>query len=352
MTDFTASSYDLARVTKTPVILVVDAAGQSHSVVALIKGFLEYGEERLIQGIILNRISPMLFPAMKECIEKELPVKVLGFLPKCPQCVWQSRHLGLLLPGEVADLQHQIGELSAKLKESLDLETLLALAEQAPDLECEREMREETAPDSKVRIGVAQDEAFCFYYEDNLRLLEKMGARLVPFSPLHDRELPAVDGLLLGGGYPELHCGELSANHGMLGDICKAAGRKMPMLAECGGFLYLQKSMTDMSGNTWKMADVLHGTVQPTGKLVRFGYLELTGHRIRGHEFHYFDCSENGSADRAVKPGSGRSWDCMVEENGIIAGFPHLYYYSNPEFVRQFLQHCAAYRDAQERIGS
>lgn len=350
--DDTASSYELACVTQTPVILVVDAAGMGRSVIPLLKGFMTYGEEHLIRGVILNRISPQLYPRMKQAIEAELPVQVVGYVPKCPEAVWQSRHLGLLLPDEVRDLQAQIDALAGILRESIDLQCLLGLAESAPDPETPDAPEVEplqgvSAMENRrpVRIAVARDAAFCFYYADNLELLEQNGAELVFFSPLADSNLPAADGMLLGGGYPELYGEVLEKNASMRRQIRQAADSGMPILAECGGFMYLQEKMTDMSGMTWEMCGALHGESTPTKHLVRFGYLELEKTGLRGHEFHYFDSTDNGAADCAVKPGSGRRWNCMVREKGIFAGYPHFYYASDPGFVRDFIRQCADYAD-------
>jgi len=358
--EWTASSYDLAKTTQTPVILVVDAGGMSRSVIPLIRGFLEYGEQHLIQGVILNRVSPMLYPSLREKIEEELPVQVLGYLPKCPDYVWKSRHLGLFLPEEVSCLQEQIDGLAAIMRETVDLQKIRTMAENALDLEIEEpdlpeEVIRKKQTGEKIRIGVARDEAFCFYYEDNLRLLEKMGAEIIPFSPLKDSALPAVDGLLFGGGYPELYGKQLADNVCMRAAVKEAAGAGMPILGECGGFMYLQEQMTDLEGRKYPMAGALGGETYPAGKLVRFGYLELQENmglqenmelqekKIKGHEFHYFESTECGSSCHAVKPQNGKTWNCMVREKGIFAGFPHLYYYSNPEFVRTYLEKCAVF---------
>ena len=201
------------------------------------------------------------------------------------------------------------------------------------------------------------DEAFSFYYEDNLELLESYGAQILRFSPIHDSRLPDADGLLLGGGYPELWARELSANASMRDSIRRAAEAGMPILAECGGFQYLQKELETADGTTYEMAGALDGRSVMTGRLVRFGYVELSareetaskdkdsdtwrkapwldpGQTIRGHEFHYSDSTCNGEAFTAVKP-NGRKWDCMVAKGRILAGYPHLYYPSCPPLAER-----------------
>jgi cobyrinic acid a,c-diamide synthase len=366
-----ASSCDLARQTDTPVILVVNAKGMSRSIVPLLRGFSEYEEygenekgKSRIRGVILNRISAGIFPMMKKWIEEDTSLKVIGYLPQDDSLSWGSRHLGLLQPEEVADLQRQIDHLADVLEKTIDSDALLKLADAAPRLKtmAKADTRGRTEPQTAPCIAVARDEAFNFYYEDNLELLQECGARLVFFSPVHDRAVPEADGLLLGGGYPELHAGALAENDSMKEHIRKCAAAGMPILAECGGFMYLQQALElpgeggAQEGQTesYTMCGVLPGSCRMTDRLVRFGYIELEkkdpepgaagclqdGHRIRGHEFHYFDSTDNGEACTAHKPGRKRSWDCMVTEGNLMAGFPHLYYRSDPAFAEAFVEKC------------
>lgn len=386
-----ASSWDLARITETPVILVVNARGMSLSVAALIRGFLEAVpgmadgkndcRDSYIRGVILNQMTASMYPALKEKIEQKLPVKVLGYVPRLEDCVIESRHLGLVTPEEIGDLRQRVQELADVLEQTLDVDGILELSEKAPDLDvdmpealevflknsrkeaaerlaesCEREAGDlspvnSIAEEPQVRIAVARDEAFCFYYEDNLELLERLGAVLVEFSPVHDKKLPEeIQGILFGGGYPELYAEKLSGNHSMLESVRAAVATGMPYLAECGGFMYLHETMEDMEGKSWPMAGIFPGHVKKTDRLGRFGYVTLTakkpqifgtaGAQIRAHEFHYFDSSYNGDAFHARKPVGKRNWDCIVAGENFAAGFPHLYYYSNPEFVRCFVEKC------------
>ena len=364
-----ASSFDLAQQTDTPVILILNAKGMSRSVVALLRGFTDYEKEsRRICGVILNRISPGMFPMMKKWIEEDTDIKVIGYLPQDDSLSWGSRHLGLLQPEELTGLQEQIDHLADTLESTIDQEALLDLASTAPPIRTPSESggkKADPAGEKQVvpRIAVARDEAFSFYYEDNLEMLQECGAELVFFSPIHDRIFPAADGLLLGGGYPELHAQALAQNEEMKAQICECAAKGMPLLAECGGFMYLQENLVladrtagkdGADQKTWKMCGLLPGTCRMTDKLVRFGYIELEkkdgqsgeagclkdGHRIRGHDFHYFDSTDNGNACTARKPGGRRSWDCMVVQDNIMAGFPHLYYRSDPDFAAAFVEKC------------
>ena len=343
-----AGASDLAAVTGTPVLLVADASGSSRSLLALIKGFLDFQQVPLIRGVILNRISPMLYPRMKKVIEEELRVKVAGYVPVLKDCVLESRHLGLMLPEEVDSLKEKMEILSGRLEETLDMDVILEIASSASELPdgAGQEMGE---AGRGLRIGLARDEAFCFFYEDNLSFLREQGAELVEFSPLHDRQLPeGLSGLLLHGGYPELHVKELSGNVSMRESIRRAVERGLPCMAECGGFLYLHETMTDMEGNAYPMAGVIKGKAWNTGKLTRFGYITLQEGRvfgqqvgeIRSHEFHYFDSEDPGGDFLAVKPSGARSWRCIHSGGNLFAGFPHLYYYANTKLPLAFLGAC------------
>ena len=339
-----ASSQDIARITQTPVILVVDASGMSRSTLALIKGFCDFDTDHTIRGVILNKTSEAQFARLSPYIEQELHLATLGFLPNNSQYVWKSRHLGLFLPHEIKNFAEQIAETAYTLSHTLNIPRLKALMCQARPLHAPKS--EKNAPRS-VRIGVAKDEAFCFYYADNLSLLEQKGAELVYFSPLRDERIPAVDGLLLGGGYPELHARTLQENHSMRASIRQAVKNGIPLMAECGGFMYLQERLTAHDGSEYEFCAALNGTCAHTDKLVRFGYAEFSPKSakssitsIKGHEFHYFDSTHNGNAFLARKPLSDRTWECMISNETQLAGFPHLYYHSNPAIADWFISAC------------
>lgn len=367
--DTRASAYDVADATGTPAVLIVDTKGMSLSVLAELKGFLTYRENSHIKGVILNRMSPMLYREIKEVTERELGIRVYGYVPNITEFTLESRHLGLVLPDEVKELEEKFSHLGKLLEESLDIEGLVKLAEKAPKL---AEGRREAVPPklqqifsspvtadvqkAAPRIAVARDEAFCFIYEDNLRLLEKLGGKLVFFSPLHDEGLPEdTDGLILYGGYPELYAKELSANVSMRLEIKERLSKGLPCMAECGGFMYLHSFMEDMEGNRHEMAGAVKGEAYRTERLSRFGYIELTGNTesilgggagvIPAHEFHYFDSTSPGCSFHAGKPLRKRSWECIHGTKNQILGFPHLYYHGNPQVALQFLEACVRGRE-------
>lgn len=355
-----ASAYDVAVATDTPVILIVNSKGMSVSLCAYIKGFLEYRRDSHICGVIFNQMSPMLYPRMKALAEDQLGVSVLGYVPMAEDCVIESRHLGLVLPHEIPMLQERLQKLAGILEETLDMEAILKLAEAAPDME-EVSLNLPYRLSEPVRIGVAEDEAFCFFYEDNFRILREMGAELVPFSPLHEKRLPdELDGLLLYGGYPELNGEALEKNTSMKEDIRSSIKKGMPCMAECGGFMYLHEEMEDMDGSIRQMAGVIPGRVFRTPRLSRFGYVSLRQKKpvlgesglgeLPAHEFHYFDSENCGEDFRAQKPESTRGWDCIHGTDRMLVGFPHLYYYGNPRVPEAFLKKCLEYKKQRHRI--
>ena len=409
------SSYHLAKVTQTPIILVVDAKGMGKSVLALIAGFLQYDTQHLIKGVLLNRMSKGYYDIIKPLIEKELSVKVVGYFPEQKDIGLSSRHLGLVMPDELSDIKKQLNETADRLKKTIDMELFMDIAAEADEIgdsgsadiyneksidncaqnkftkiiksDCETQYQTTNTEqmqiqnqNNTVNIAVAMDEAFCFYYEDNLRLLEKCGAKLQYFSPLHDTKLPDnCDALLLGGGYPELYAKELSENVSMRESIKKAFRAGLPTVAECGGFMYLHKYIHDICDDTDEQnkadvqnnADTQYNTDTQNdvsvsqlvgaldsechfkGKLVRFGYIELAekhnnflppNEKIKAHEFHYYDSTDNGADCIATKPATGRSYDCVISHDNYWLGFPHLYYPSNPHFAESLVRKAYEYR--------
>lgn len=474
-----ASSYHLAKVLRAPVILVVDAKGMGRSVLAVIRGFLSMDTEHLIRGVILNRIPETLCRTLKPMIEQETGIRVLGFFPQNKRFQFESRHLGLQMPEEIRDLEQTLSEAADTLEKSVDVDEILSMAASSMKREPQKEATrpfgvsqqagqsgeiisneagiEKTAKAAKtekaekaertsgirtpflreperVRIGIARDRAFCFYYNENIRILESLGAEPVYFSPLSDEALPEnLDGLLLGGGYPELFAQPLSANTSMRSSVRQAVQSGLPTVAECGGFMYLHENLVMNDGSSYAMAGVIAGDVIEQSRLVRFGYVSLSqkgeggriehedlnedpgakfnkdingnltenhngdsgeefdkdhngnpkedfkedcngdpkedshedhkddfnamlskinetgtgssvwipaGETIRGHEFHYYDSTDNGEDCTAVKPLNGRSWPCVHVTPTAFLGFPHLYYASCPAFAENFIRKC------------
>lgn len=385
-----ASTYQLAAVLKSPVVLVVNARGAGRSVIAQIKGFVALDKMHLIKGVILNNMSESLCSSLKSDIEAECDVTVLGFVPTMRELNVESRYLGLTLPDEIKDIQLSVDKAAVVLCESVDVDKIAEIAESSPDIPGADEPVSAPlasgASFAPVRIAIAQDGAFCFYYDDNLKLLRRLGAELIPFSPVTDEVLPPdIDGLLLGGGYPELYAEKLEQNVSMRNAIKSAIVGGLPSLAECGGFMYLHERLQSADGVFHSMAGVIKGDCTYTGKSVRFGYCtvtedsgaffgdaerasascsvaasraasarsretELRPHWIKAHEFHYFDSTSCGESCTAEKPVTGRSWKCCHTGENYWWGFPHLYYASNPRFAERFVEKCRAYRNSRPAL--
>jgi len=387
------SCYEVASVTSTPVVLVVNAGKVGRTIISMIKGVLADDDRKLIKGIILNNISgkfyEMLLPELGKAISvSRSDVKLLGFFPKTKGIDFESRHLGLKLPSESAETDRKITIASEVFEENIDIDAMLEIMQNADALDitptsCEvREKLDSTgetaavdvsgdasAPDITVNdadaasddgltLVVAYDDAFCFYYRDNIEMFEERGVKIKYFSPLEDSAVPEdADGLLLGGGYPELYLEKLSRNRSMLSSIKALIERKIPSLAECGGFMYLGKSIEDENGNVFETVGVYEGKCKFSGKLVRFGYMQindapgglLCGNMkgLKGHEFHYYDSDMNGEACTAGKPFRDITWKCIVSDKNGIWGFPHFYYGSNPAFVDSFVRKMREVKDGK-----
>ena len=298
---------------------------------------------------------------IKPLIEEELKVPVLGFLPEKEELRIESRHLGLMMPDEFINVKERLQTSAEQLRKTASIEKIMEIAEGTGELQDDEAV--ETAGKIEKRdhpvIAVAKDEAFCFYYADNLSLLEKNGAEIIYFSPLRDPKLPErCHALYLGGGYPELYAKELSENRKMRTAVRSAVENGMPVVAECGGFMYLHSEIIDKEGIHWEMAGVFPATCYYTGKLVRFGYIELQerqshflpeGETIKGHEFHYYESTGNGEDAVAVKPVTGRTYSCMIGNEKLFCGFPHLYYPSNPAFAKSLVEKAGRYKRELEQ---
>ena len=332
-----ASAWHLADTLGLPVLLVVEPKGQSLTLAAELKGLVNFRTPSHIAGILLNNCTARMHALLAPMLEKETGLPVLGFLPKLPEAVIGSRHLGLYTAAEVENLQQKLALLADAAEEHIDWPRLLALCEKEPPA---LPVQPETPP-ARVRIAVAQDEAFCFAYAETLEAFRDAGAEVVFFSPLRDTALPEnIGGLYLPGGYPELHARELSENTSLLREIKQKIESGLPTAAECGGFLYLGQSLTDAEGQSWPMTGVLPGEAKDAGRLVRFGYAALSadsdsmlfraGESFPIHEFHHWDSTVNGVALAAKKPVGGAEWRCGSVNEHFYAGFPHLYWAGTP----------------------
>ena len=360
------SSAEIAKLLRLPVVLVVDAAKSARSVAAVVLGFEMFDAELRLAGVILNGVaSERHYEMLREAIEAYCKTKILGWLPLEPAIAIPERHLGLQGAAErVGDGEETaINTLAALAEEHLDLDGLLGL-------ECELKMtgvepvrasgfESNFESNDAVRVGVASDHAFSFYYEDNLDLLRERGAEIVRFSPLNDASLPSgLDALYLGGGYPELYAEQLSGNRQMLEEVRAFVASRRPVYAECGGMLYLSESL-GVDDKSYAMAGVLPLSMQMTGKLVQFGYVtvEFTedcllgrkGTVVRGHSFHYSRIATQGDMGTSYHVQysmSGKEEQEGFRRGNVLASYIHLHFRANPAVAENFValfdrrEHC------------
>lgn len=351
-----ASAWDVARITDTPALLVLDARGACASLAAQVLGFVAMRTPSHVAGVVLDHAGAALAGKVVPVIERECGVPVLGYLPHDEATVLPNRHLGLVLAQDLPDLDEKLARLATLAQDCLDVDAILALAQAAPQLSFSGAWPLPPCLDARESapvIAVARDEAFCFYYAEELELLEDLGAKLAFFSPLHDENLPeGASGLFLGGGYPELHARELSSNTAMREAVRAALAQGMPAIAECGGFLYLLERLTDDDGAAWPLVGACPGGAErkPHG---RFGYIELetqgagllgpAGTALRGHEFHRWEANDTGADVFVRKPESERFWHAGHHTPSLYAGFPHLYLPGSVDVARRFVHACATW---------
>ncbi len=343
------SAYSIAEITDTPAVIVINCKGMSSSIGAVMKGFLTFKPNSRIAGFIFNRLPHRLCGMVRE-ICSDLNTEFLGYLPVTDITV-ESRRLGLVTADEIDDIIDKTARLGKLAEEYIDIDKLMELADYGENKTAEEYSI--AAINEKPTIAVAKDEAFCFIYADNIRLLEKLGCEIAFFSPLRDKTIPAnADGLILSGGYPELHAKELSENISMRKSILEAVKSGMPTIAECGGFMYLSSAIRLDDNSIYEMAGAVSGEVYDTGKLQRFGYITMTTHednllcckgeKLKAHEFHYWDSTNCGDGFTAEKS-DGRTWECGICSETMYAGFPHFYFYSDIGTAERFVRKCAEY---------
>lgn len=351
-----SSTAEIAKVIDAPVLLVIDAKSMGASAAAIAKGFRDYDSAVQVAGVLLNRLGSDTHEAMIREAMAGIGMEVYGALRRDESLHLPERHLGLV-PVEENQEQQLIDRLGQAAAGQIDLDKLLDLAGQAPSLSVMAKSR--TDERYSCRIGVARDEAFSFYYPASIKVLENLGAEVVPFSPLHDTSLPSVDGLFIGGGFPEMFAGQLAANAGMRREIRQLALAGMPMLAECGGYMYLMDSLQDFHGQVHEMAGVFPGRAVMTDKLQMVGYVEAelrtdsvlgtTGCRLKGHEFHFSREQEQVAADRAAftfrKLRNNSEYPAGQQMKNALGSYLHLHFAGCPAAAQSFVQKCVSYRE-------
>lgn len=357
------SSAHLAKILKAPVVLVIDGRGMASSAAAMVLGYQLYDRDVALRGVIINNISgEQHYALLKGAIERDTGVRCLGYISRTDTIRLESRHLGLIPCMEIPELNEKLEQIISLVEKTVDLEALISIAREAEALQAIKPVLIESK--TNVNIAYAYDEAFNFYYEDNLDLLREMGVTLIPFSPIKDQALPRnIHGIYLGGGFPEVFAKELEANRWMKREILSKVQEGMPIYGECGGFMYLSSRLTDLGGSTYEMVGIFDAQAEMTESLQRFGYGEIevlanrgflkNVGRIRIHEFHRsrVQTQESDYTYRVTKKRNGevvKEWKCGMERYNCLGGYPHIHFYSNLAFPKAIIKNCESYRERVE----
>lgn len=364
------SSAHLAKMLKSPVILIVDAGSMSRSAAAVVLGYKEFDRDVELKGIILNNIgSPAHYCNAKKSIENHTGLSVLGFLPRDKNLSLPERHLGLIPADEKAPLDSFKKKLLNLVEKNINVDKIINISRKAEEFPCFSGLAGRAhcagCGTNRISIAVAFDQSFNFYYQDNLDILESFGGRLIKFSPLVDNKLPKdIRGLYIGGGFPELFGRELSANAGLRDDIYKRAKEGMPIYAECAGLMYLTEKIINFAKNKFPMVGIFKGTVNMGNRLQALGYVNIEvmndnilskkGSKLRGHMFHwsYFEdeVRKENFAYRVIPAFSkplrhresklrGLGLDGLVKWN-VLASYTHLHFASNTGLAKNFIEKC------------
>jgi cobyrinic acid a,c-diamide synthase len=342
---------EISMITKSPVVLVVNCASMARSAAAIVKGFQAFLEETNIVGVIANRVgSEGHFKLVKSAIEQECGIPVIGYLKRDADIAIPERHLGLIPSVERGELDSFFNQLGNLVLKTVDVDKLYELA-QAPALEIKESQFQRRAKQT-VRIAVARDAAFNFYYQENLDMLEAYGAELVEFSPLRGETVPDdVDGLYIGGGFPEEFAKELAQQTAVKHSIQTAIENGLPTLAECGGFMFLTESIETTDGENHEMVGVIPGVVKMQTKLAALGYREVTGEegnflfdgnlKAKGHEFHYSTFHPKAEVPYAYQTKGMRGIKQEGYRKGnLVAGYTHFHFGSCPEMAANWIKQC------------
>ncbi len=350
------STAQVAKILQTPVILVIDAKKMAQSAAAMAYGYQNFDKELNLSGVILNNIaSKGHYQMIKDRIISQLDLEVLGYLPSNQELKLPERHLGLVPTSESNELRQFITKLKSLIKNYIDLEKVVELAQEASKLKVKEERIFNLKKEFDLKLGLAYDQAFNFYYQANLDILEGLGAELKYFSPVNDKKLPEVDGLYLGGGFPESYLAELAANQSMQDDIYQQVQSGLAIYAECGGLAYLTEEIIDFTGKSFSMLGLIPGRVEMRDNLQAMGYVKAkarqdnllleAGEEVKGHEFHYSKLilpDENNNYSYQLSGGKGESGRKEgVVANNLLASYVHLNFASKIDLARRFLQYCS-----------
>jgi len=351
------SSAHLAKMTQTPVVLIINGKGVALSGAAMVLGFKMFDPAINIAGVIINRVSgDYHYNLIKDGIEKHVGIPCIGYLEQSDNITLSSRHLGLIPSVEVEALDEKVDQVAQMVESTIDLDLLMTLAKAAVS----HKPLSPQMGDKRLRLGLAKDESFNFYYQDNLDLLSELGCDLVEFSPLKDQALPKdLHGLYIGGGFPEIFAEGLSANTSMRTSIKEAIQGGLPTYAECGGYMYLSQGIETLDQESYDMVGIFDHRAEMTKRLQRFGYVQPTlnqdtilgpkGTRFKGHEFHRSKMMEDQGVNYAydiekARRGQVSYWQCGEYKYKCLAAYAHMHFYSNIDIVKNFIDACLTYK--------
>ena len=340
------SSAHISRILNLPVILIVDGTGRSTSIAAEIMGYQNFDKRVNIIGVIINRVSSeKTYEILKNAIEKYCKIKCFGYIPKLENTSLSSRHLGLVEAYEVQDLKEKIEVLKKEFQKTIDIKAIYETAEINLSYKLKNIFSDFKDRYKNIKIGIAKDNAFSFYYNDNIEFLENLGAEIKYFSPLKGEKIPDdVDMLYFGGGYPENYAYELENNISMINSIKDFYNKNGVIYGECGGFIYLSKKLITLDGREYNFANLTENVIEMRNRLDigRFGYINIKYKENfcgKGHEFHYSRIKEEGKEKKEFKieKPNGRKWECGYSSKNLLCGYPHIHFFKSSDIIFDLL---------------
>ena len=340
------SSAHISRILNLPVILIVDGTGRSTSIAAEIMGYQNFDKRVNIIGVIINKISSeKTYEILKEAVEKYCKIKCFGYIPKLENISLSSRHLGLVEAYEVQDLKEKIEILKNEFQKTIDIKAIYETVEINPHYKLKNIFSDFKDKYKSIKIGIAKDNAFSFYYNDNIEFLENLGAEIKYFSPLKDEKIPDdVDMLYFGGGYPENYAAELENNISMINSIRDFYNKNGVIYGECGGFIYLSKKLIILDGKEYNFVNLTENIIEMKNRLDigRFGYINIRYRENlcgKGHEFHYSRIKEEGKEKKEFKieKPNGRKWECGYSSKNLLCGYPHIHFFKSSDIIFDLL---------------
>ena len=340
------SSAHISRILNLPVILIVDGTGRSTSIAAEIMGYQNFDKRVNIIGVIINKISSeKTYEILKEAVEKYCKIKCFGYIPKLENISLSSRHLGLVEAYEVQDLKEKIEVLKKEFQKTIDIKAIYETVEINPHYKLKNIFSDFKDKYKNIKIGIAKDNAFSFYYNDNIEFLENLGAEIKYFSPLKDEKIPDdVDMLYFGGGYPENYAAELENNISMINSIRDFYNKNGVIYGECGGFIYLSKKLIILDGKEYNFVNLTENIIEMKNRLDigRFGYINIRYRENlcgKGHEFHYSKIKEEGKEKKEFKieKPNGRKWECGYSSKNLLCGYPHIHFFKSSDIIFDLL---------------